>query len=162
MGRKKNYNGTPEQRFWRKVDVPSADECWEWTGAKRSDGYGIINIDGKLVSAHRWSYKKYRGEIPDGMFVCHKCDVRLCVRPDHLFLGTHADNVADMMQKGRQNKGEVHGMSKLSNSDVTAIKKRLAAGRELQKDIGADYGVTQARISEINTGKGWAHVEVAA
>lgn len=95
---------TPKVRFWRHVS--KGPECWLWTGAPNSAGYGMVGegpagADRKIL-AHRLAWEIHFGPIPEGMFVCHHCDTPLCVRPDHLFLGTHTDNMRDMAAKGRQ------------------------------------------------------------
>ena len=93
-----------EQRFWERVR--KSDGCWLWTGRHRPDGYGqLLTAERRVVYAHRLAYEIHHGPIPDGMFVCHHCDNTPCVRPDHLFLGTHADNMRDMREKGRAANG---------------------------------------------------------
>lgn len=91
-----------EKRFWRKVQ--KSDGCWEWQGSKNAQGYGVITEGGKIIKAHRVSYRLHYGDIPDGLFVCHHCDNPCCVRPDHLFTGTALDNALDMRNKGRRAK----------------------------------------------------------
>lgn len=94
---------TMKERIERRVYF-SIDGCWLWTGKKRKDidgGYGLIKIDGRITRAHRVSYKTYKGPIPKGLFVCHTCDVPLCVNPNHLFVGTLQENNYDMYKKGR-------------------------------------------------------------
>jgi hypothetical protein len=94
-----------EERFWEKVD--KSGDCWLWTGATYRNGYGNIwDYDrGRKVLAHRVAYELANGEIPEGLLVCHICDVRLCVTPAHLWVGTHGDNLSDMAMKGRSTKG---------------------------------------------------------
>lgn len=89
--------------FWAMV--VKTEGCWEWTGAKFKTGYGAVNIGHRIVTTHRRSWELTNGPIPEGLFVLHHCDNRPCVRPDHLFLGTHQDNMTDMVSKGRQKNG---------------------------------------------------------
>ena len=92
-------------RFWPKVDKSPESGCWHWTGAMNPSGHGVLGRGGRNHGAHRVSWQLHHGDIPKEMHVCHHCDNPRCVNPDHLFLGTAADNVADMVRKGRQAKG---------------------------------------------------------
>ena len=118
-----------EDRFWSKVRKTSF--CWIWTAGKFSQGYGGFKINGKTEKAHRISWTLTYGEIPDGLDVLHDCDNRPCVRPNHLFLGTHQDNMTDMVNKGRSKKGESNGRAKLTQKEVL----QLRAGKEISTQV---------------------------
>jgi len=146
------------ERFWEKVGKTKT--CWLWLAATTPAGYGKIYVDSQtgVDMAHRVSYMEAHGAIPNGLFVCHECDNPACVRPDHLFLGTQADNLADMTRKGRRRngypRGEKNGNAKLSIDQVAGIRNRLAAG-EKQASIAADYAIHQSTVSKIHLKKSW-------
>ena len=137
-----------EDRFWEKVQ--KADGCWVWTGTRHPSGHGNIGLGGRAarnIGAHRVSWMLHYGPIPAGLCVCHTCDNPPCVRPDHLFLGTRADNNDDMRTKGRNvpipvRRGEVHPRAKLTDTQVAEIRERHLAGDTTLKEIGAQYGVS--------------------
>ncbi len=144
-------------RFWQLVDRSYG--CWEWKGASL-DGYGMFRIQKKTVRAHRWIYAETVGPIPPGICVCHHCDNRACVRPDHLFLGTKKDNTQDMLRKGRGNRarGERIHTAKLTAGDVVSIRAAYDSGKSTQDDLAARYGVWRSDISYIVRGVTWQHV----
>lgn len=153
--------GTAEQ-FWAKVE--KTETCWLWTGDKDSKGYGRVRrraLAARTVSAHRYSWLISSGEIPVGMCVLHRCDNPRCVRPSHLFLGTHQDNVTDMWKKGRGNPGrpcgEIQGSSKLTAEKVRKIRE-LAESGMTQKKIAQLFSIDRSNVSLIVLRKGWAHV----
>jgi len=161
---------TTKARLMEFVIVNDAG-CWIWQGARSVDGYGFMKVARKMDRAHRVSYREHVGPIPDGMCVCHRCDVRLCCNPEHLFLGTNNENMADMARKGRaasgadhwchqrpeRVRGERNPRAKLTVPDVVKIRAAMAAGGS-PAAIGRLYGVTGTTISSIASGKLWRHV----
>jgi hypothetical protein len=151
---------TPRERFLAKVCPESSSGCWLWRGQVRADGYGLVRFERKVHLAHRLAWKFFRGEIAPGLVVCHKCDVRGCVNPEHLFLGTMMDNVKDMMEKGRSLHGEKHRSAKLTAEQVRRIKTMLAEDLLRVSDIAREYGVTHRTIACIARGTSWRHVKL--
>lgn len=139
--------GTVRERLEAKtVQIPEAG-CWIFIGSLDTSGYGLIGIggSGNIAKAHRVAYEMACGEIPEGMQICHRCDVRCCVNPHHLFIGTLQDNMDDRDTKGRHVSmpGMTHGMHKLTDDQVRSIKKEYAAGGISQNALGRKYGVTR-------------------
>lgn len=152
-------------RFWSYVRRGADSECWEWTGYKHRFGYGMISRVGSghaLLTAHRVSWEFSNGPIQNGLHVLHKCDNPPCCNPSHLFLGTHADNMADAHTKGRLSfpvmRGESNPKAKLTEEQVIDIRKRYAAGGITIRKLAAEYGVTFAPVQLILAGKTWRHV----
>lgn len=160
-------------RFWEKVNqdgpiiCPELGPCWLWTGAHLTTGYGEIALGGrprKRLLAHRVSWELANGPIPDGFLVCHRCDNPPCVRPDHLFLGTNADNLADMASKGRHyltrdperaKRGEAHYKSRFTAEQVRAMRDRYAAGGITQNALAAELGISRNTLQSVLNKRNW-------
>ena len=142
---------TPEReaRFWQMVD--KSGDCWVWTAHKNEHGYGLFSINNQSKRAHRIAYTMAFGEIPEGLVVCHHCDNRRCVRPDHLFLGTKRDNTHDAMKKGRLT-GPRKPAGKIVN-DPNAIATILrehdrgASARSIARQFGVDHRTIRSHLA---------------
>lgn len=152
-----NDKRTLEQRFFGALAFDASD-CWYWRGSHTNLGYGVFKALGQ-VRAHRVAWVLMNGPIPKGMHVLHKCDVRCCVNPEHLFLGTHEDNMRDMVKKGRGKSpglcGEQNPVSKLTSSQVQMIRDEYSAGGVTQHQLAQKYGVTQMTINRAVNFKTW-------
>lgn len=143
------------ERLFSRIKKDEVTGCWNWTGGKTGGGYGAIGVNNRTELAHRVSYEWHFGQIADGLFVCHRCDNRACINPDHMFLGTQEQNMSDKTAKQRQAKGEGHGCAKLTEGDVLSI--RSSHGVTL-KDLGKRYGVSWQHIWQIRSGRAWSHL----
>lgn len=148
---------TVEQMFARRT-VPGPGGCLLWDQvATKPRQYGNLEHDGRMISAHRFSYQTFVGPIPAGMHICHRCDVPACANPEHLFLGTAGDNMADKCAKGRQPKGEQIHAAKLTEAQVIAIR----ADTRLPRIIAPEYGVNPQTIREVQKGGDWRHLPLS-
>jgi hypothetical protein len=145
-----------EERFWEKVD--KSGDCWEWTAGRIPSGYGSVYYQEQRQPAHRVAWQLVNGPIPPGMFVCHHCDNPPCVRPDHLFLGTPAENSADRNRKGRLNppRGE-RSPTRLTTLDVISIRDMRERGAS-HAQLGRAFGLSPTAIAHICHRRTWRHV----
>jgi hypothetical protein len=150
------------RRFFKYVQ--KTQRCWYWTGAQFPFGYGQMGFgkgpDGRYrnILAHRFSWLYHYGEIPEGMSVLHSCDHPACVRPNHLFLGTQNDNLADMREKNRQARGIMKKKAKLNEADILVIRDLVRLG-VAQKLVAALYGISRANACVIVQRKRWGHLQ---
>lgn len=156
------------ERFLRSVTKTSG--CWLWTGFIRPNGYGRLSVGGrggKCVYAHRFAHRAFKGEIPPGMDVCHTCDVRNCVNPAHLFIGTRADNMRDAARKGRTARGEAHSLrckraamkrSRLNPRLIRQIRGGVDSLGADPKSLAKALGVSTSLIMKICRYEVWSDV----
>ena len=147
-------------RFQSKIR--KSDECWLWTAAQDKDGYGRFRLGDNVVFAHRVAYEAQNGSVSDDICVLHNCDNPPCVNPEHLFVGTKADNNHDKRVKGRGrggvSLGEAHGNAKLTNTKVRKIRAECAAG-STQLCLAEKYSVSKNAISQIVNRRAWQHLK---
>lgn len=134
----------------------TAGGCWKWTGQLDAWGYGRLKWRGRKALAHRLSWESTRGPVPIGLWVLHRCDTPDCINPMHLFLGTEADNRADMFAKGRQGgpRGRANIHAKLTEDQVRAIRSDI----RLHSEIAAEYGVGESAVRKIRNRESWRHL----
>lgn len=147
-------------RFWEKVDRSGgAAACWIWMAADIGNGYGTFaETPYKRTLAHRMAWRlSGRAEIPAGMDLCHSCDIRNCVNPAHLFVGTRADNLRDCHDKMRHSYGERHYAAKLTSDAVMQIRKLRALGHP-GAEIASAFGISASHVSDLCAGRRWKHI----
>lgn len=158
------YSGPASERFWKRVVIPdSVDGCWEWTGCVNEKGYGVFRTDeSRNMLAHRYCWVSMFGPISGPRFaLCHHCDNPKCVNPEHLFLGTLADNNEDMRQKGRSKtptpkRGSASPNARLSDAAVAEIL--ATKGEVTSRDLSDKYGVALCTVKRVRQGKTWKHI----
>jgi hypothetical protein len=143
--------------FEERTSVNKETGCIEWTRHTNVNGYGTLKYKRKQRMAHRFMWEYKYGAIPEGKIICHKCDNRKCINPEHLFLGTTQDNVDDKMKKGRfvASSGEKNGYSKLTKEQIIAIRDDVRP----QTKIALDYGISQSNVSIIKRKQSWSHID---
>jgi predicted XRE-type DNA-binding protein len=148
------------ERFWEKVATREDDACWNWTAFRNPKGYGLahVAVGRSMVHAHRVAWELVNGPVQHGLVVCHRCDNPTCCNPSHLFLGSQADNVHDMVSKCRQRSGARPGRqtsaSKLTADMVEQIRARGQDGQR-QREIAARFGVSQTTVSDVLRRRTW-------
>lgn len=146
---------TPERAvaaFWAKVDKRGPEDCWDWTGAKRWDGYGRLHYLRKQTTANRVSYELANGPIAPGLTIMHTCDRPSCCNPAHLRAGTHSENMRDMSNKNRA------GGQKMTPDDIREIRRKSAEGKT-DRELAAEYNSVPRWIWAIRSRRVWTHVE---
>lgn len=166
--RRRLLTGAWSEAFWRHVQ--KGDGCWEWTGTRRPDGYGLFSAGPSgQIRAHRVAWELTNGPIPDRLNVCHQCDNPPCVRPDHLYLGDQKRNIGDAVVRGRKKLGKEHWWSKIDQNGannkhaklteraVFEIRHRYLSG-ESKHTIAADFGIHPNHVNRLVSGRRWGHV----
>ena len=149
------------KRFHEKIQIIGESGCWIWMGCVGHYSYGQFCVNSKTLLAHRASWILHYGNIPDGLRVCHRCDVPSCVNPNHLFLGTAQDNTDDMMRKDRTNprKGEDHHAARLTAEKVRQMRKEYQPGYGNLAAIARKYNTSETSAHYAINRKTWKHVQ---
>lgn len=146
-----------QTRFERHIQ--KTETCWIWKGAiSGTRGYGQIGFEGRRLYAHRASFEIYKGEIPEGLLICHECDNPSCVNPEHLFLGTYKDNMQDCSKKGRMRQEEKIGWSVLKTEDVILIRELHKTGKYSFPQLAKRFGVHTITIFDVVKKRNWKHI----
>ena len=150
---------TPEfiSKFWFNISRKSDSECWHWERAINHNGYGVVRLNGKTLRSHRVAFEISVGSIPEELCVLHKCDVRNCCNPSHLFTGTSLDNQRDCISKGRAIKahGERVGSAKMTFEKVFEIRRMYANGNWTHKKLAKYFGIGKSTIGYILNERNW-------
>lgn len=156
--RKSRRNQTEYQRFHGNYEIITETGCWIWLLSPTFYGYGVFCINNIRHRAHRYSWFMHYGEIPNGMMVCHSCDIPACVNPSHLFLGSQRENILDMISKGRQRPSNIRGIkaynAKLTDEKVLEIIK----SKEKPIFFAEKFGISKTLVYRIRSGVAWEHL----
>lgn len=144
--------------FWSKVDIKDRANCWQWLASIRGDGYGQYHFDERNQGAHRVAFQLAIGEIPNGLHVCHHCDNKECVNPDHLYLATNRQNLIDAGRRGLLKQGESHPLHKLTVEDVKEIRLKYIPWVITMQMLADEYGVAINTIQQVVKRGNWKSI----
>lgn len=145
-------------KFWKRIQTNTQVDCWLWSGCTDKRGYGVVKFLGFTRHAHSVAYELKYNILTRGINVLHRCDNPPCCNPDHLFLGTHADNMADKVAKNRHSHGETHGMAKLTALQVKSIRRLHETGNFTQQELADKFSIGRTRIWDIINNKRWKDI----